>query len=128
MDLPEHKPQATGTAWNEIEAEFGLLTGGEVARLLGVRLEGHDAAQLISVHRGDALLYPGFQFDLDEGKTLPVMAGLLEVAGKYGKTQEGLTHWLCSRTGQLINERPVDHLHEPERVLEAAENHYGVEW
>lgn len=128
--------QATENAWREIEAEFGFLTGVEVAGILGSRssnptgyaTDKRRAGKLIGVRRRNAFVYPGFQFDRAEGQVLPVIPELLKVAKKYDKTAEGLTQWLCAPTGQLDGDRPVDHLIHPERVLEAAENHYGVEW
>lgn len=41
---------------------------------------------------------------------------------------EGLVQWLCAETGQLDDERPVDHLDNPELVLDAAVHHFGIEW
>lgn len=128
--------QATENAWREIEAEFGMLTGAEVAELLGSRsssptgyaTDKRRAGKLIGVRRRNAFHYPAFQFDRTEGTVLPVIPGLLMVAKKYGKTQEGLAQWLCAPTRQLDGDRPVDHLHQASLVLEAAENHYGVEW
>lgn len=126
--------QAAENAWREMEAEFGLFTGKEVADLMGSRSKNRyatdkrRAGQLIGVRRRNAFRYPGFQFDRAEGKILPVIPELLKIARKYDKSPEGLAQWLYAPTGQLDGDRPVDHLHEPDRVLEAAENHYGVEW
>lgn len=83
---------------------------------------------LIMVRQAKGFLYPGFQFDRANGEVLPVIPKLMKVAEKYGKTPEGLAQWLCAGTTQLDGDRPVDHLREVDLVLEAAENHYGVEW
>jgi hypothetical protein len=128
--------QATENAWRAMDAEFGLLSGSEVARLLGSKARSaagfaadrRKAGKLLGIRRRNAFVYPGFQFDLAAGAVLPVIPALLELVARYGKSPEGLAQWLCARTGQLGDERPVDHLHEVERVLEAAGNHYGVEW
>ncbi|ALE91630.1 hypothetical protein AOC05_03575 [Arthrobacter alpinus] len=58
----------------------------------------------------------------------PVIAALLEIIAKYQRSVEDLTHWLCTRTGQWDDDRPVDRLDEPAVVLEAVKSHYGVQW
>lgn len=128
--------QGTENAWRAMDAEFGLLTGTEVADLMGSRARSRagfasdrrKAGKLLGIRRRNTYLYPGFQFDRATGKVLPVIPALLDIAAQYEKSPEGLAQWLCSRTGQLSDGRPVDHLSELERVLEAAENHYGVQW
>lgn len=127
--------QATENAWREMESEFGLLTGRQVAELMGSRsrtptgyaTDQPKAGKILGIRRRNAYLYPGFQFT-PEGAVLPVIPKLLKVAAKYDKSSEGLGQWLCAPTGQLDGERPVDHLGDGCRVIEAAENHYGVEW
>lgn len=62
------------------------------------------------------------------GEVLPVIPTLLGITAKYSRSAEDLAQWLCARTGQLDDDRPVDRLGEPALVLEAAENHNGVQW
>lgn len=127
--------QATENAWRDMEDEFGLLSASEVAERMGSRSRSRNgyatdkrkAGKLLGIKRRNAYLYPGFQFDRS-ANVLPVIPRLLTVAAEYGISHEGLAQWLCAPTGQLDDERPVDHLHEPERVAQAAVNHYGVEW
>lgn len=127
--------QATENAWREMDAEFGLLSGAEVADLAGSKARSRTgyasdqrrAGKLLGIRRRNAYLYPGFQFD-GTGRVRPIIPALLSVATRYGVSPEGLAQWLCARTGQLGDQRPVDHLDEQDRVLEAAENHYGVQW
>ncbi|SDR07000.1 hypothetical protein SAMN04489742_3780 [Arthrobacter crystallopoietes] len=128
--------QATENAWRAMEAEFGMLTGSQVGELLGSRASGRSsypsgkrkAGKLIGVRRRNAVVYPGFQFDQDVGRIRDVIPGLIAVIRKHGRTEEDLAQWLCNPSGYLDGDRPVDHLGEPERVLGAAEGHYGVEW
>ncbi|AIY00225.1 hypothetical protein ART_0626 [Arthrobacter sp. PAMC 25486] len=128
--------QATENAWRDIESEFGMLTGAEVAALLGSNAKSptgfatdrRKAGKLLGIKRKNAFLYPGFQFVRRANEVRPVIAALLEIIAKYQRSAEDLTQWLCTRTGQLDDDRPVDRLDEPAVVLEAAKNHYGVQW
>ncbi len=128
--------QSTENAWRAIESEFSMLSGAEVAALLGSTAKSptgfatdrRNAGKLLGIKRKNAFLYPGFQFDPRRGEVLPVILELLEIAVKYGRSAEDLAQWLCAGTGQLDDDRPVDRLGEPAVVLEAAENHYGVQW
>jgi hypothetical protein len=128
--------QSTENAWRAIEAEFGMLTGNEVAELLGSKAQGRSsyaadkrkAGKLIGIRRRNALVYPGFQFDRSAGKVREAIPALVAVIREYERTEEDLAQWLCDPSGYLGGDRPVDHLNEPERVLAAAEGHYGVEW
>ncbi|MCW2135148.1 hypothetical protein [Arthrobacter sp. VKM Ac-2550] len=128
--------QSTENAWRAIESEFGMLTGSQVGELLGSRASGRSsyasdkrkAGQLIGVRRRNALVYPGFQFDQEAGRIREVVPGLIAVIREHGRTDEDLAQWLCDPSGYLDGDRPVDYLDEPERMLAAAEGHYGVEW
>lgn len=128
--------QATENAWRDIEAEFGLLTGVEVAAFFGSNAKSptgfatdrRKAGKLLGIKRKNAFLYPGFQFVLGAGEVLPVIPVLLEIIDRHNRSAGDLTQWLCARTAQLDNDRPVDRLDEPAAVLEAAKNHYGVQW
>lgn len=128
--------QATENAWRRIESEFGLLSPGDVADLMGSKsrtrtsyaADKRRSGQLLGIKRRNSFAYPGFQFDRATGGILPVIVELIAIANRHGKSHEGMTQWLCAPTGQLDDQRPVDHLHEPTRVVEAAENHFGVRW
>lgn len=128
--------QATELAWRGIDSEFGLLTGSEVAKLLESRARGRNsyaadkrrAGQLIGIRRGNALLYPGFQFDTTTSSIRPAIPRLIGVARKYERSDGDLAQWLCDPSGYFAGERPVDHLDDVDSVVSAAANHYGVEW
>ncbi|PYI65871.1 hypothetical protein CVV68_16750 [Arthrobacter livingstonensis] len=128
--------QVTENAWRAMEQEFGLHAGSVVAKLLGSTARSmtgfandrRNAGKLLGIRRRNVYLYPGFQFDRVTGAVLPVIPKLLLLADRLGVSHEGLALWLCDRTGQLHDDRPVDHLQEPDLILAATENHFGVEW
>lgn len=127
--------QASENAWRRMEAEFGLLTGADVADLAGSRSRSRGsyaadrrrAGKLLAIKRRNAFVYPGFQFGPD-GVVLPAVTRLLELGRRLEVPAPDLAQWLCTPTGQLNGRRAVDLLDEPDVVLEAAENHYGVQW
>jgi hypothetical protein len=120
--------------WRRLETEFGLLTGREVAEILGAGPcnRGYAAAKrtarkVIGVRRGNAYLYPGFQFE--HGAILAVMPPLIQLSDANGWSLENLTAWMLSpSTSFRAEDRPVDHLQEPEAVLAAAKNAFEAEW
>lgn len=126
--------QATEKMWNRLESEFGLLTGQEVAGLLGAEPNDRNltaakrtARKVIGVRRGNAYLYPGFQFE--HGAILAVIPPLIQLADDNGRSLESLTAWMLSPSTSFEEEdRPVDHLHEPEAVLASAKNTFEVQW
>jgi hypothetical protein len=118
--------RATAEVWRRLEEEFGLLTSGEVAELLGVTSAGsgwvaaqRKARKIIGVRHGNTYRYPGFQFD--HQTVLPVIAPLLELAHANAWSSDDLSLWMFGPTTSFVQEdRPVDHLLEPEAVLAAA--------
>lgn len=126
---------ATENAWRRMEQEFGLLSAQEASRTLGSRAKGrstlaHDRrenGQLLGVRRGNAVLYPGFQFDRN-GEVHTVIPALIDVARQARRSDEDLAQWICLPSGYLDGDRPVDRLQEPDAVLTAAQGHFGVQW
>lgn len=127
---------ATEDAWRAMEAEFGLLTGAEIAVLAGSKArvpngyarDKRKAGKLIGVQRRNTILYPGFQVNLTTGKERDAIPRLITVIREHGRSEEDLAQWLCDPSGYLGGDRPVDHLDDPDKVVAAAEGHYGVEW
>jgi hypothetical protein len=127
--------QATENHWRNMGAECGLLTSGQVAELLGASPSNRNLAsrkraahQIAGVARGNAVLYPGFQFDRTRGAILPVMELLIRLATANGWTDEDLLLWLYSPTTSFADEgRPIDHLHDPDSVLAAAKAAFEAE-
>lgn len=73
------------------------------------------------MRRSNAYRYPGFQFDWEHGAILAVIGALIQLADANGWPLEDLTAWLLSPSTSFAEEdRPVDHLQEPETVLAAA--------
>lgn len=127
--------QATENAWRAIEREFGLLTSREVSERLGSRSpnrsyasDQHSRGRLIAVRRAGGMRFPGFQIDPVEQQIRPVIEDLLRIARSADVSEASLALWLCTPTGYLDGERPVDRLDRPEEVAEAAESAFGVEW
>lgn len=126
---------ATENAWRSLEAEFGLLSSREVSELLGSRSpnrsyasEQRSKGKLIAVKRPGGLRYPGYQFDRTEHAIRPVMAELIRIAGEAGRSEASLALWMTLPTGYLDGARPVDRLSDPDKVVEAAEQSFNVEW
>jgi hypothetical protein len=129
--------QATEAMWDRVGSEFGLLTEQEVAELLGAGRDNRSyaaskrtARKVIGVRRGTAVLYPGFQFDREHGgAVLEVIEPLIRLADANKWSLEDLALWMCSPSTSFPEEdRPVDHLQEPEAVLAAAKNVFEAEW
>ncbi|OMH26002.1 hypothetical protein BKD30_05360 [Tersicoccus phoenicis] len=125
----------TELAWRSIEAEFGLLSPAETSRLLGSRgrpgamaNERRLSGRLMAVLHGNQYQYPGFQFDRASGRTRPGISQLIAAARSVDTPDEDLILWLCAPSGQLGARRPVDLLNEPEVVVAAVADHFGVEW
>ncbi|MGC0251230.1 hypothetical protein [Pseudactinotalea sp. Z1748] len=126
--------QATENAWRDIEIEFGMLTSTEVAQRLGYgpnrtwASNQRKAGRLVGVRRGGRYLYPGFQ--IAQGRVVPAMAGLLELAEEHTWSSESLVLWLCSPSGRFAEgQRPVDVLHgDAEAVLVAAGEAMAPPW
>lgn len=121
------------TVWREIEATWGLLTPGAVAKVLGLPETDVDAVsrmridwQLLAVERGGAYVYPGFQFE--SGRVVPVVPALIELAHEVRWTQNELVIWLCSPSGYFGGDRPVEHLDEADELVEKARDEATVEW
>jgi hypothetical protein len=128
--------QATENMWRSIATEFGLLTSRQVAERLGGSPSNRNLAtrrraahQIAGVVRRNAVLYPGFQFDRAHGTIIPVMAWLIELAAANGRSEADLLLWLCSPTTAFdAEDRPVDHLEQPDAVLRAAKNQFEAQW
>ena len=129
--------QATDAAWHRLEAEFGLLTGAEVAELLAAGPSNHGSVttrraknEILGVLRGTEYRYPGFQFDRDHGTVLPVIAPLIKLAHENQWRDDDLILWLQAPSTTFEDEdRPVDHLRrEQDAVLAAARSAFEARW
>jgi hypothetical protein len=119
---------ATDRLIKRMRDEFGLLSKSEVLALLGVeQMTAAHMDSLLSFEYGGAQVYPGFQFDRSLGSILHLMFEL-KSAIPVSTSMLGLACWLCSPSGFLNGERPVDHLSKPLQVVEAAKGHYLAVW
>ena len=128
--------QAEQNLYARIGAEFGMLTSTEAGKRMGSRSSAprnlattaRRNKTLLAVRQGNYLAYPGFQFGPD-GKPLPVIARLIEVADDSGWSEAGLVQWLCSPTTYLDGSRPVDLLAaDPDRAVAVAAQALTVSW
>ncbi|MCB5280304.1 hypothetical protein [Arthrobacter sp. ES1] len=128
--------QAAENIWRNIEREFGMLTSMEVAERLGSRKPNRSMASalrnegsIVGIMRGNSYRFPGFQFDTDKAAVVPVMPKLIALARENERSDEGLVYWLTSPSSLFHEQdRPVDHLHEEDRVLAAARDQFEGTW
>lgn len=128
--------QAAENIWRSIEREFGMLSSMEVAERLGSRKPNRSLASglrndgsIVGIMRGNSYRFPGFQFDPDKSAVVPVMPKLIALARENERSDEGLVYWLTSPSSFFHEQdRPVDHLHEEERVLAAARDQFEGTW
>lgn len=128
--------QAERNLYDRIDAEYGLLTAAEAGRRMGSRstaprnlaAAARRSGALLGISRGHQTLYPGFQFGPD-GRPLPVIRALRELAQRVGWSETSVLQWLCAPTTYLDGRRPVELLAaEPDHVLGVAQLAWTVEW
>jgi hypothetical protein len=128
--------QAERNLYDRIEAEFGMLTSAEAGRRLGSKstaprnlaVATRRKGSLLAITRGHQTLFPGFQFGTD-GRPLPVIRVLRDLAEEAQWSQNGVVQWLCGPTTYLGGQRPVDLLaSDPERVVDTARRAWTVQW
>lgn len=122
--------QAAENAWRRVDAEFGLLSSGEIAELLGGRSSNRNfasskrtAGKILGVLLGNAYRFPGFQLAAGRGTVLPVIEPLIRLARAHGWSEDDLALWLTAPSSFFAAaDRPVDHLAEHDKVLAAAKD------
>lgn len=119
--------------WRGIQSEFGFLTSIQVAEALGAVANRSYASdqrkngRLLALRRLNKNLFPGFQ--IDDGNIRPVIAKLITLGQESDKTERDIIFWLCTPTTYIRGAaRPVEHLHDPDTVLQAAAGAWGVGW
>lgn len=114
-------------AREDLEREFGLLSSGEVAELSRSRARNRAAianrwkqeGRVFSVPSGNAVRFPGFQFD-GEGRPREVVAAILRTFQSRLSEWE-MALWFTTASGWLGGRRPVDLLDgDPAIVVKAA--------
>ena len=127
--------QAEENWWRKIETDLPSLSSTEAAAKMGAKPTNRNFAsaqrasgKLLGYTRRNAVRYPKFQFDA-RGAVLPVIPKLIAAARAMGVSDEDLILWLASpSTLFAAQDRPVDHLDDPERLLAAARDEFGAEW
>lgn len=128
--------QAAENIWRSIAREFGMPTSVEVAELLGSRKPNRSMASglrnegsIVGIMRGNSYRFPGFQFDADKAAVVTAMPKLIALARENERSDEDLVFWLTSPSSFFHEQdRPVDHLHEEDRVLGAARDQFEGTW
>lgn len=128
--------QAQENWWRKIEREFPSLSSREVAELLGAKSTNRNfasqqrrAGKLLGYTRRHAALFPVFQFDQAKGLVRPVIPQLLEVTRRHNVPDEDVVLWMVAYSSLFPEQdRPVDHMDDPEALLSAAEIHFGAIW
>ncbi|HET9212294.1 MAG TPA: hypothetical protein VFR03_17955 [Thermoanaerobaculia bacterium] len=133
-EVARRQAARNAAARQSLLAEFGVLTGAEVARRLTrkpqdkkPRRSSREVDQwkrdrwVFTVPHEGRSLYPLFQFD-EEGYPRPVVAEILASIGQQSRGWE-LALWFISNNGWLGGRRPVDLLKtDPAAVSEAAKH------
>lgn len=128
-----HSLQASENRWHAIAREYGLLDSRAVAALLGGSGTNTNSAhqlakegRIIGVKRGRGTLYPGFQFD--GGEVRSVIAEIAAIGRSNHWTDPHLLLWLASPNGYLEGRIPASMMEEPDKVLAAAQQDMADRW
>lgn len=127
--------QAQENWWRKIEAEHPWFTSTQAAQQLGRSANRNYASQLrkdgrlLGYRRANSYRYPAFQFDPRTGGVRPVIEHLLRISHSYDVPDNDVMLWLCSRSAFFDEQdRPVDHLDDPQLLLAAARDEFGAIW
>lgn len=125
---------ATENAWLDMEAEFGLLEGREVARLAGSKQttggfanDRRKARTLLGVSRRNAYRYPGFQFT-ESGGVHQSILNVLRDAPVLGVSDDDVAQWFLLESPSLDGRRPVDIIEDAGEVLAVFRGRFGAQW
>lgn len=125
---------ATENAWLDMETEFGLLDGREVARLAGSKQttggfanDRRKARKLLGVFRRNAYLYPKFQFT-ESGGVHQAVIDVLRDAPKFEVSDEDVAQWFLLESPSLDGLRPVDAIEDSGEVLAVFRGRFGAQW
>lgn len=125
---------ATENAWLDMENEFGLLDGREVASLAGSKQatggfanDRRRARKLLGIFRRNAYLYPRFQFT-ESGEIYQAVLNVLRDAPELGVTDEDVAQWFLLESPSLDGRRPVDAIEDADEVLVVFRGRFGAQW
>lgn len=130
---PGHLAQAAlrEERWRQVETEWGMLTGQQVAALSGANPKSaRDLTSnlrrrkgLTGVKRHGGLRYPGFQFvqvDDDHIAVAPAWTRLREALEPAGWSDADLLAWVSAPNAYLEGRSPADEVHENPMSLSVA--------
>jgi len=131
--VPSEAEEAVDQFWNQVDAEFGLLTEADVTHLFlkynrpFTVEELQVYGQILEIERNGETLYPGYQFL--NGAVRPIIVKLVMMGTEYGISQPEVALWMCRPTTYLNDGlRPVDFLDDPDLVNDIAERNWGIVW
>ncbi|TFC25171.1 hypothetical protein E3O25_14325 [Cryobacterium sp. TMT1-3] len=122
----------TDVALQNIHALDGLYSMTDVATMLNVEepkirvMLATD--QLIALIWREEIVFPGCQFGPDRNHIESFVLPLVSAAADLDFSGFGLTFWLYTPTTYFGGDRPLSHLDEPERLVEAFIAHASIEW
>jgi hypothetical protein len=114
----------------KIQAEFGFLTGADVAESTGsadprYASDERRAGRLLALKRMNRWVYPGFQ--IADGSIRQAMEQLHTLGQEFGMSQRDVLVWLCVPTTFITgHRRPVEFLDDPVFVLRVAQATWGI--
>ncbi len=116
------------------EVAKGTLTADEVAALLSPNnpdpalvTQLLTARQLLGILHEGEMRFPAYQFDGSAVReTIPA---LLTIAKRSDVPSWDIALWMINRSSLFAaQDRPADHLDDPERLLAAAETEFDAVW
>lgn len=124
-----HEAEIAAAIANVLRSEraVGERLGSRAINARSTASDRRRAGKLLAVRRGNAYLYPAFQFA--DNAVVPAVEELAALADEHGWTQEDLVLWLCAPSRWLRDRRPVDLLgRDPQRVVAAARAKLATAW
>ncbi|KRF03267.1 hypothetical protein ASH00_15895 [Arthrobacter sp. Soil782] len=118
-----HSVQALAARWSQVMKDYRFLTSAEFRG----KPAGRETERLLKVEHDGAVLYPEFQFD-EAGQVRRVILELVSLAENTDWSEQSLVLWLVTPTGFLDDEKPIEHLGDPERILAGVRSRFEQSW
>lgn len=115
--------------WRDIERDYGLLSGTDVATLSGSTAHNRSEyasnlrtrRRVLAALRRGRYAYPAFQF-AESGRVHPAVPAVIDVMVPQGWDAESIIFWMVSPNGYLGGDPPAQRLADTEIVVDAAIN------
>ena len=124
-DAYEQAKQNRINVIEQISNTYGLLTKDDVEHLLVKPITN---IPLLTVERSGDILYPAFQFDMDNHKVKYVIHPLVNLAVNSNWDKEDVVFWLVSPTTYFQGAKPVDHIDDTVNLLKVADLAWNISW